>query len=118
MLVLLPAILGALNAQNNQSHFENFSVEDGLPVNEVNKIHQDSQGFLWISTHGGLVRYDGYRFTIFSHDPADSFSIWGDIVRKIIESNYYGKRVLWRGLRSGFSQFDLDHLATRLKCYT
>ena len=33
---------------------------DFLPSNEVRKLYQDSDGFIWIPTYNGLARYDGY----------------------------------------------------------
>lgn len=35
--------------------------QDILPSSEVSNLYQDSDGFLWISTYCGIVRYDGYR---------------------------------------------------------
>ena len=38
-----------------------FDMTHGLPNNFVDDIYADSDGFMWIATHGGgLVRYDGY----------------------------------------------------------
>lgn len=39
-----------------------FDVRNGLPQSSVVDLAMDSLGFLWISTEGGLVRYDGHRF--------------------------------------------------------
>ncbi len=36
---------------------------NGLPTSEVNAIAQDVEGFIWIGSYGGLVRYDGSSFT-------------------------------------------------------
>lgn len=41
--------------------FERITIEDGLPNPSVMDILQDRQGFLWISTVSGIVRYDGYE---------------------------------------------------------
>jgi signal transduction histidine kinase/ligand-binding sensor domain-containing protein len=41
----------------------NFTVEEGLPDNEVNAIAQTRNGFLWVGTDGGLARFDGEHFT-------------------------------------------------------
>jgi len=41
----------------------NFTVEDGLPANEISSIIQTQNGFLWLATDGGLARFDGQRFT-------------------------------------------------------
>ena len=40
-----------------------YTVADGLLRDYVYKIRQDSQGFLWFCTPGGLSRFDGYAFT-------------------------------------------------------
>jgi len=40
-----------------------FTVEDGLPDNVVNAILQSRDGFLWIGTYAGLVRFNGRDFT-------------------------------------------------------
>ena len=47
-----------------------WQTEQGLPQNSVNAILQDRKGYLWIGTFGGLARFDGERFTVFS--PADT----------------------------------------------
>lgn len=36
---------------------------NGLPTSEANAIAQDVDGFIWIGSYGGLVRYDGSNFT-------------------------------------------------------
>ncbi len=41
-------------------------MEDGLPNRAVGCIIQDSRGFIWISTFGGVARYDGQRFKIYN----------------------------------------------------
>jgi signal transduction histidine kinase/streptogramin lyase len=46
-----------------------WRVEEGLPDNSVDAIAQTPDGYLWLGTQGGLVRFDGVRFTAV-HDPA------------------------------------------------
>lgn len=46
---------------------QNWTLEDGLPVNTVGRVTQDSLGYLWISTYDGLVRFDGLEFEIFNY---------------------------------------------------
>src|ERR1035437_1351309 len=36
--------------------------DDGLPENRVVGVAQSADGFLWVATQGGLVRFDGVRF--------------------------------------------------------
>ncbi len=40
-------------------------MEDGLPSNVVNAIVQTRNGFLWVGTDAGLVRFNGRRFIPF-----------------------------------------------------
>lgn len=43
-------------------HSRTWTVEDGLPHNTVSQTLQDSTGFLWFATLGGLARFDGREF--------------------------------------------------------
>jgi ligand-binding sensor domain-containing protein/signal transduction histidine kinase len=43
-----------------------WNTENGLPDNAVTAVVQTRDGYLWIGTYGGLVRFDGVRFTVFN----------------------------------------------------
>jgi signal transduction histidine kinase/ligand-binding sensor domain-containing protein len=43
-----------------------WQTEDGLPQNPVQAITQTRDGYLWLGTPAGLVRFDGVRFTVFN----------------------------------------------------
>lgn len=45
--------------------YVHLGVADGLPNGHVQSFAQDCQGYVWMSTEGGLARYDGFRFTVF-----------------------------------------------------
>jgi ligand-binding sensor domain-containing protein/signal transduction histidine kinase len=47
--------------------------QDGLPEDAIQALAQTSDGYLWIGTSGGLVRFDGVRFTVFSRENTPSF---------------------------------------------
>ncbi|OJY85010.1 MAG: hypothetical protein BGP23_11505 [Lysobacterales bacterium 66-474] len=49
--------------------FRSYGVAEGLPSANVYTVTQDHAGYLWIGTHGGLVRYDSREFRVFRHDP-------------------------------------------------
>jgi len=53
----------ALDPQASSYLRTDFTVEEGLPDNEVNAITQTRNGFLWVGTDGGLARFDGKHFT-------------------------------------------------------
>jgi ligand-binding sensor domain-containing protein/signal transduction histidine kinase len=42
-----------------------WTAEDGLPENKVVGVAQTPDGYLWVATGGGLVRFDGARFQPF-----------------------------------------------------
>src|SRR5262245_54410684 len=42
-----------------------WTIEDGLPTSTVQDIAQTPDGYLWLSTTGGLARFDGVRFESF-----------------------------------------------------
>lgn len=44
-----------------------WMLEDGLPVNTIGHITQDSLGYLWINTYDGLVRFDGLNFKVYDY---------------------------------------------------
>jgi signal transduction histidine kinase/CheY-like chemotaxis protein/ligand-binding sensor domain-containing protein len=44
---------------------EVWQQEDGLPENDVTGIVQTRDGYLWLGTQEGLVRFDGIHFTVF-----------------------------------------------------
>jgi ligand-binding sensor domain-containing protein len=48
-----------------QSRFESWTTENGLPQNSIRDILQTRDGYLWLATEGGLVRFDGARFVVF-----------------------------------------------------
>jgi signal transduction histidine kinase/ligand-binding sensor domain-containing protein len=66
MLVLAFTIQGwALDATPSDIPYirTTFSVEDGLSSNVVPAILQTREGFLWVGTRDGLLRFDGRHFT-------------------------------------------------------
>ncbi len=105
-LMLLVAI--GLTAQNNtdsyQPIFEDFELPGGLLDNQVQDIIEDSLGFLWFGTVGGLHRYDGHHFTSYRHDPKDSTSLSGNYVERLFLDS---KGKIWVGMKgAGLNQFD------------
>ena len=42
---------------------------DGLPANEIQDLEQTPDGYLWLGTYQGLVRFDGLRFQTFFATP-------------------------------------------------
>ncbi len=58
----LPSAVASLQAPI-QYNYRVWQTDDGLPQNSVHAITQTPDGFLWVGTEDGLVRFDGIRFT-------------------------------------------------------
>jgi signal transduction histidine kinase/ligand-binding sensor domain-containing protein/DNA-binding response OmpR family regulator len=50
---------------------ERWGVAEGLPVNSITHLLQTRDGYLWVATLDGLVRFDGVRFTVFNTANSD-----------------------------------------------
>ena len=90
-------------AQSNTIRFDRLTVEDGLSQNAVLTIAQDGRGFLWLGTEDGLNKYDGYKFTVYEHDPEDPTSLVDNFI-SVIYVDRQGE--LWVGTRSGLDRYD------------
>ncbi len=45
---------------------KSWTTDNGLPQNTVNKIVRTMDGYIWLATNDGLVRFDGVTFTVFN----------------------------------------------------
>lgn len=82
-----------------------YSMESGLSSSLVNKLLQDSRGFVWIATEYGLNRFDGIRFTNYKHIPGDSTSIKNNYVHTLFEDS---RKNLFVGCIDGLMKYDRD----------
>ena len=74
-----------LLAQQSRYRFYHYTPEEGLIDNTVRCFLKDRSGFLWIGTNSGLSRFDGFRFTNFICNPADSTSLSSNQVGHLFE---------------------------------
>jgi len=94
ILVFLCSI--CLSGQNFDDHkFINFTVEHGLPSNEVYEVFEDSKGYIWIGTDRGVSIYNGYEFKTYT--TADGlpdntiFNFYEDKIGRIWLFSFNGK---------------------------
>ncbi|TWB45117.1 ligand-binding sensor domain-containing diguanylate cyclase [Nitrospirillum pindoramense] len=64
--------------------FTNVGREAGLPHPIAMALAQDSDGFIWVGTQGGLSRYDGYRFRTFFHRDDVDGSLPGNVITALV----------------------------------
>ncbi|MCK4835802.1 MAG: helix-turn-helix domain-containing protein [Candidatus Aminicenantes bacterium] len=51
-------------SDTNQYMIKAWMIEDGLPQNSISSIHQTRDGYLWLGTPLGLIRFNGITFPI------------------------------------------------------
>ena len=77
---------------------DRFDQSKELLGNNIVNIAQDSAGFLWIASNGGLNRFDGSTFTPFTFIPGNS----SGLLRRGVESVYVDREgTLWVGSHHG-----------------
>jgi signal transduction histidine kinase/ligand-binding sensor domain-containing protein/CheY-like chemotaxis protein len=84
-VLALPAAQAPGSGLEPALHFTHLTADDGLAQNTITAILQDRRGFMWIGTAAGLSRYDGYRFTTYTHDPNNPNSLSHNWVRDLYE---------------------------------
>jgi len=67
-------LLAAATAVFTQYQIESWTTDNGLPQNTVHSIVQTPNGYLWLATLDGLVRFDGVRFTVFNKQNTKSIN--------------------------------------------
>ncbi|TAK56492.1 MAG: hypothetical protein EPO24_11190 [Bacteroidetes bacterium] len=90
--------------EENTFNVKKITIEDGLSQNTVFCMHQDRTGYLWFGTKDGLNKFDGYTFTIYRNDPADTASLSNNRIECLLEDK---EGFLWVGTTGGgLNRFD------------
>lgn len=100
MALALP--LAALDASRSLASYQrqNWQTESGLPQNTVHAILQTHDGYLWLATEGGLVRFDGLKFTVY--DSQNTPALRSNNIRSLLEDREHG---LWIATADGLTVF-------------
>lgn len=86
-----------LQMERTSEYFiQNWTTEDGLTQNSVNDIVQTQDGYLWLATYGGLVRYDGVNFETYTI--GNTPGLESNRIITLLETN---SGSLWIGHREG-----------------
>ncbi|MCK4763484.1 MAG: response regulator [Candidatus Aminicenantes bacterium] len=75
-IALLPSLLFSLDPGKKLSQYilNVWGVEEGLPQGTVHTITQTGDGYLWLGTQEGLVRFDGVHFDIYDRKKVKQIS--------------------------------------------
>ena len=69
--------------------FEHLTTADGLPQGTVYATLQDSQGFVWLGTEDGLVRYDGHELFRYGYNRTAREGLPGNFIQGIVEDSHH-----------------------------
>ena len=87
LLVFLFFLFFSRSYSQNVS-FEHITQNDGLPSPTVTCIYKDSYGFMWFGTQRGLVKYDGYSYTVFDKVPSEkTVNVTNFFFKSIVQPN-------------------------------
>jgi len=110
LYIFIWIIIGTINSwaydlKPSNQRIEKFVNAQGFYQNTVNAITTDKNGFLWVATPNGLIRYDGYSFEYHYNDPENIASIPSNYVSALLNDSN-GK--LWIGTQHGICLYFPD----------
>ncbi len=79
---------------------QTWVMENGLPQNTVQALLQTRDGFVWLGTEVGLVRFDGNGFQVFDRNSTPALP--GNDVRCLLETK---DGALWIGTSEGLARW-------------
>lgn len=79
---------------------QSWVMENGLPQNTVQAMVQTHDGFVWLGTEVGLVRFDGNGFEVFDRNSTPALP--GNDVRCLLETK---DGALWIGTSDGLARW-------------
>jgi signal transduction histidine kinase/ligand-binding sensor domain-containing protein/DNA-binding response OmpR family regulator len=102
LLIIITIILFLPDKLIGQDYkVEYLTTKDGLANGCIQQIIQDSKGFIWFATEGGLNRYDGYNINLY--DCGQKY------ISEIFEDPADSGKILWIGTeQGGLFKFDRD----------
>lgn len=83
--------------------FKQLSAPRLLPTNEVQKVYQDKDGFMWFATRNGLCRYNGYETTLYKSNLYFPELLTNNSINCLADDN---NSCLWIGTGEGLNVLD------------
>jgi signal transduction histidine kinase/ligand-binding sensor domain-containing protein/DNA-binding response OmpR family regulator len=118
-LLITSAVSHRANAQDQLLpvfHFQSLAQAEGLSNDIRSNIVRDRDGYLWVGTVAGVVRYDGYEFRHYAPNRGDPhalasdhpFAILSDSRGRLWVGTMYGNLSLYVPERDNFSNISLN----------
>ena len=90
--------------------FSKVTVKNGLNDGKVEAIARDRYGYLWVSTLGGINRYNGNDFSFFNRVHSNTGVVPQTICRSIVSD---GSGRLFFGFENCLAEFDFENMQLR-----
>jgi ligand-binding sensor domain-containing protein/anti-sigma regulatory factor (Ser/Thr protein kinase) len=85
--------------QNTHPPYRQYTLRDGLSQMQVMSLFQDSRGYIWIGTKGGLNCFNGEKITSFANKQ-------GQAGEYIVEIDEDIRRNIWASTNRGILKYD------------
>lgn len=109
--VLCLLLLTSMSAvASGNLHFRPLNISSELPTNEIRNLYQDKEGYIWISTYNGLLRYDGYSILTYRSLDKKSGQDMDCFINAVCEDCH---RRMWIGTQYGL--YVLDKLTDEIQ---
>lgn len=102
-LLLKSALLLATEDVIYNLKFKQLSAPYSLPTNEVQKVYQDKDGFIWFATRNGLCQYNGYETTLYKSNLYSPDLLTTNSITCLVDDN---NNHLWIGTSEGLNVMD------------
>ena len=102
--LLLTTALQYSKAQPAHLSFDHLGTKEGLPDNDIRDMIQDYQGYIWLATQRGIVRYDGYRLKVYKPGIEDKSNLPNFFITNIIEDKNHNVWV--NSMNNGLFKYD------------
>ncbi|WP_455585558.1 hybrid sensor histidine kinase/response regulator transcription factor [Bacteroides sp.] len=83
--------------------FKRLTTLNGLPSNDIQKIYQGKDGYIWMASKNGLYQYDGYTFKVFKSNLYHPNLLSNNNIL-CLEEDYEHR--IWIGTHKGLNMLD------------
>jgi len=99
IIILFYIIKTAALVYSQELPLQRYNVTAGLANSEVSAIYQDTKGYTWFGTNGGISRFDGNSFVTYSIRD-------GLVYNAVLDISEDSGGNLWIATRCGLSKFN------------